>query len=482
MERTSLDHDPTQGRLGVARDARRLVGSKGALVFRRRGRAWRDALLRRMLAVADVGAAICVSLSLVLFPGGTLDLAFWSVVFAPAWVVLAKLHGLYDADQRTLRHLTVDELPAIFIWAVNGTASMGLFLWAAPPDLPSIAATVRAFIIAAAAAVMLRGLARFLWRRIVPRERTIIIGSGPLADATRRKLALFPDIHVDVVDQLDERSILDSALSPLQLADVDRVILAAHAIDEPLIADLLVSCRRERVKLSVIPPARGMFGTAVRLNHVAELPVVEYNTWEASRSTLLLKRIMDLAIAGPTLVLLCPFFVPIALAIRLESGGPVLFTQPRAGMAGRPFRVYKFRTMVSNAEEELSKLVCIEQLSDPSFKFRGDPRVTRVGRALRRYSLDELPQLINVVKGDMSLVGPRPELVELVARWQPEHRFRLSVKPGMTGPMQVFGRSDLSFDEWLAVERDYIENLSIRRDLRILAMTLPTVIAGRGAF
>lgn len=481
MERTSLEHHGTQP-LGAAQHGRWRRAPGNAFLFQRGGRAWRDALLRRMLAIADVGAAICVSLSLALLPGGAVDLAFWSVVFAPFWVVLAKLHGLYDVDQRTLRHLTADELPTIFAWALTATVATALFLWTTPPGPPEIATAVRGFAIAVIAAVILRGVARFLWRRLVPRERAIIIGSGPIADATRRKLELFPDIHVDVVDQLDERSTGYNGESSLPFEEVDRVILASHAIDEGLIANLLASCRDERVKLSVVPPARGIFGTAARLNHVADLPVVEYNTWEVSRSTLLLKRVMDIAVAAPTFIALSPVLALIALAIRLESKGPVFFTQLRAGLEGRPFRVYKFRTMVSNAEQELGKIVSFDQLSDPMFKIRRDPRVTRVGRPLRRLSIDELPQLVNVIKGDMSLVGPRPELLELVARWPPEHRFRLSVKPGLTGPMQVFGRSELTFDEWLAVERDYIENLSLRRDLRILALTLPTVISRKGAF
>ena len=142
----------------------------------------------------------------------------------------------------------------------------------------------------------------------------------------------------------------------------------------------------------------------------------------------------------------------------------------------------KFRTMVADAEERLAEVVSIEALDKPMFKVPRDPRVTRFGSLLRRTSLDELPQLVNVLKGDMSLVGPRPEQVELVARYHPEHRFRLVVKPGLTGPMQVFGRGELTFDERLAVERDYIENLTIGRDLRILAMTIAAVAGGRGAY
>jgi lipopolysaccharide/colanic/teichoic acid biosynthesis glycosyltransferase len=142
----------------------------------------------------------------------------------------------------------------------------------------------------------------------------------------------------------------------------------------------------------------------------------------------------------------------------------------------------KFRTMVVDAEARLPELICIERLEEPVFKLERDPRVTRVGRFLRRWSLDELPQLVNVLRGEMSLVGPRPEQLELVQRYSPEYLERVRVKPGLTGPMQVYGRAQLSLDERLAVEREYIENLTIGRDLRILGLTIPAVLARRGAY
>jgi lipopolysaccharide/colanic/teichoic acid biosynthesis glycosyltransferase len=177
-----------------------------------------------------------------------------------------------------------------------------------------------------------------------------------------------------------------------------------------------------------------------------------------------------------------PLFGIVALVIKLESEGPVFFAQRRSGLKGQAFLMVKFRTMVSNAESLLSEFVQLDKLPEPMFKFERDPRVTRVGGFLRRTSIDELPQLINVLRGEMSLVGPRPEQIELASRYQPEHRFRFEVKPGLTGPMQVFGRGRLTFEERLAVEREYVENMSISRDLRLIAMTLPAVVGGRGAY
>jgi lipopolysaccharide/colanic/teichoic acid biosynthesis glycosyltransferase len=232
----------------------------------------------------------------------------------------------------------------------------------------------------------------------------------------------------------------------------------------------------------LVPPLRGAFGTAVRLSHVAELPFVEYHTGDPSVSTLMLKRGGDVVISAALLLLAAPVLAIAAIAIKLDSRGPVLYVQRRAGLDGEPFRMLKFRTMVDGAHHRLAEVVQLDGLEDPMFKLHDDPRVTRVGRFLRRWSLDELPQLANVMRGDMSLVGPRPEQVELVERYRPEHRFRLDARPGVTGPMQVFGRGNLDFDERLAVEREYIENVSLGRDARILMMTIPVVISGRGAF
>jgi lipopolysaccharide/colanic/teichoic acid biosynthesis glycosyltransferase len=181
-------------------------------------------------------------------------------------------------------------------------------------------------------------------------------------------------------------------------------------------------------------------------------------------------------------VVATPIIFAAAAAVKLTCRGPAFFVQARAGLNGRPFEMVKLRTMCIDAEERLCALVDLEALDKPVFKLREDPRVTRLGQFLRRTSIDELPQLLNVLRGEMSLVGPRPEQLDLVERYRPEHHFRLSVKPGLTGPMQVNGRGELTFDERLAVEREYIENLSLGRDLRILALTLIPVFTGRGAY
>jgi lipopolysaccharide/colanic/teichoic acid biosynthesis glycosyltransferase len=203
---------------------------------------------------------------------------------------------------------------------------------------------------------------------------------------------------------------------------------------------------------------------------------------EGGRQEPRLKRVIDVAGSLVTMALTAPVLPILALLIKLDSPGPVIFVQERAGKEGRPFRIFKLRSMVDGADEMLADLVDLENLSPPVVKLRDDPRVTRVGRLMRRTSLDELPQLVNVLRGEMSLVGPRPEETRIVRLYNDWHRQRLAVKPGITGPMQVSGRADLDFDRRVQLELDYIEGYTVVEDLRILLRTLLAVISGKGAY
>ena len=439
-----------------------------------------EPVLRRLLALADVLAISSAAVAVSLWGSGSAA-ALLLVLSAPVWIVTAKLAGLYDRDHRTLRHLTVDELPWLVVWTLGSTALLTLLLAPFPALDPSSEDRLLVWGTVLGLGFSLRAVLRGVWRRITPPQRVLIVGEGPLAQAVVRKLELFPDIHAEVVGRLESCSALSKGLEELDVA-FDRIVIACSELSEGLLERLLPFCRIRHVKLTVIPPTRGMFGTATHLTHIAELPLLDYNTWDISRTTLGLKRCLDIVLAVVGLVVTLPLLVLVALATLVDSGRPVLFRQTRGGAAGRPFRVLKFRTMVQNAEALLPELVPFEELDAPMFKLKADPRVTRVGRLLRRTSLDELPQLVNVLRGEMSIVGPRPEQLDLVERYAPEHQFRLQVKPGITGPMQVYGRGELSFEERLAVEREYVENLSLTRDIRIVLMTLPAVLGKRGAY
>jgi exopolysaccharide biosynthesis polyprenyl glycosylphosphotransferase len=438
-----------------------------------------EPLLRRMLAMADVLAVSAAAVFVGLWGSGVSG-ALLLVLSAPIWIVAAKLAGLYDRDHRTLRHLTVDELPWLLVWTLSSTALLTLLLVPFPAlDLSShdrllVWATVLGL------GFSFRACVRALWRRITPAQRVLIVGDGPLAVAVVRKLELFPDIHAEIAGRIESCSALRESLD--ELGEVDRIVIACSELSEDLLEKLLPFCRTRRMKLTIIPPTRGMFGTATHLTHIADLPLLDYNTWDISRTTVGIKRAFDVGLSVIGLVLSSPVFLLVGLATLLDSGRPIFFRQTRGGERGRPFQMLKFRTMIRDAEAMLPELVPFEQLDAPMFKLKADPRVTRVGRLLRRTSIDELPQLVNVLRGEMSIVGPRPEQLDLVERYAPEHQFRLQVKPGISGPMQVYGRGELTFEERLAVEREYVENLSLARDIRIVLMTLPAVFGRRGAF
>jgi exopolysaccharide biosynthesis polyprenyl glycosylphosphotransferase len=466
--------------LEIASGAPESSSQDSVVLDRRMARHEAEPLLRRMLALGDV-LAVSAAAVMVGFWGSGPTASLLLVLSAPIWIVMAKLAGLYDRDHRTLRHLTVDELPWLMVWALSSTALLTLLLAPFPPLDPSSDDRLLLWGSVLVLGFLFRAALRRLWRGITPPQRVLIVGEGPLAQAVVRKLELFPDIHAEVRSRIASCSELHARVHEV-IAHIDRVVIACSELNESLLEELLPICRTSHVKLTIVPPTRGMFGTATHLTHIADLPLLDYNTWDISRTTIALKRVFDVVGAAIVLVVTLPLFLLAGLAILLDSGLPILFRQTRGGARACPFQMLKFRTMVRDAEARLPELVRFDELTDPMFKLKADPRVTGVGRVLRRTSIDELPQLINVLRGDMSLVGPRPEQLDLVERYAPEHQFRLQVKPGITGPMQVYGRGELTFDERLAVEREYVENLSLARDIRILLMTLPAVYGRRGAF
>jgi lipopolysaccharide/colanic/teichoic acid biosynthesis glycosyltransferase/glycosyltransferase involved in cell wall biosynthesis len=264
------------------------------------------------------------------------------------------------------------------------------------------------------------------------------------------------------------------------------VVTAAAVFIITEIPFLVKAWRRDR---GIVLPAVGLlWARAFALGIGFALGVVRFRDRVGERHPLIsgpqrvVKRLMDLTLGALLLFVATLPMALAALAIKLDSPGPIFFRQTRIGQDGRPFRILKFRTMVDRAEELLPQLVDLAGLKQPAFKIKDDPRVTRIGRFLRRYSLDELPQLVNVLAGEMSLVGPRPEEAALVERYTDGQRRRLAVKPGLSGPMQVNGRGDLSFEARLALELDYIEHYTLQRDIAILLRTIPAVIRGNGAY
>jgi len=461
----------------------------------------KDVRRRYMLAAADMGTAALALLAAALVESHGLATLLWGGVLLPVWVLVAKAEGLYDRDHIRIKSDTTDELGALLHWTALSTAASVLALAMLPGHLISPAGALTLFVVALPAGILLRAAARWGWRKTVPQESALVIGRGGLAGALIRKLALESGHHLSVVVQVDAAAVRleeperetngadpagAASSAPLEhliaTHGIERVVLATEDLAEPTLSRVVAVCRQTSVKLSVASPLRAMLGTAVALNHLAELPLIEYRTWDVSRSTMFIKRTMDLVLAAIALLLLLPLFVVVATIIRLETPGPAFFRQRRAGLDGDPFSMIKFRTMVQDAEDRLSELIDLELLDEPMFKLQSDPRVTRVGSVLRRTSLDELPQLVNVLRGEMSLVGPRPEEVRLVERYSESERFRLQMRPGLTGPMQIHGRGELTFSERVAVEREYVENHSLAKDIQVLFRTLRAVTGGKGAF
>jgi exopolysaccharide biosynthesis polyprenyl glycosylphosphotransferase len=262
---------------------------------------------------------------------------------------------------------------------------------------------------------------------------------------------------------------------------VDDVIFAVHRRELDRLEDLFLSLQeqgtRTRFAMDLFPHTRAR----VELEELDGMPLLSFATTPTSQLQLMAKRLLDVLVAALVLVLALPVVGMIALAIKLTSGGNVLFRQTRCGLNGRFFTLYKFRTMVEDAEERRGELLHLNEMDGPVFKLRSDPRVTAFGRFLRRYSLDELPQFWNVLRGEMSLVGPRPPIPEEVAKYQRWQRRRLAMKPGLTCLWQVSGRNDLDFDRWMQLDLEYIDSWSPTLDLKILLKTIPAVLSGKGA-
>jgi exopolysaccharide biosynthesis polyprenyl glycosylphosphotransferase len=454
----------------------------------------RGALLRRLLALGDWGALLA-ALCIVTATSSTTDVGvfFWAVLFSPSWVIVLKLHGLYDNDHRRIRHSTLDELPSLISASVLGTLVLDGLLALSPVGPLSPASAIGIGVGAFAGSFTLRGILRFLFHHLTGQATGLVIGPAKVVDMVARRVSTHPETRLALVGYLGADSEGTATELPRlgSLADISRVA-REHAIERVVVTEqemselnaerLIEECKAEGLALTFLPQHYGLLGPGIELNRLAELPVLDFRFSDPPRSTLAMKRAMDICVSAVLLVALSPLLLWVALWILLDDGRPVFFRQRRAGKDGEPFTMVKFRTMVTDAEQLLPELVDIESLDQPAFKIPDDPRVTRSGRWLRRTSIDELPQLLNVLRGDMSLVGPRPEEESVVALYDERQRGRLAVKPGMTGPMQVYGRSDLTFEERLAMERDYLDNLSLLTDLAILLRTPRAMIRGEGAY
>jgi len=263
---------------------------------------------------------------------------------------------------------------------------------------------------------------------------------------------------------------------------LDEIVIALPAASHDQMLRIMDLCRRKGVGFKVVPDLYQMRLNRVDVDSINGIPLIAVSESQIRGWNLVLKRVLDVAVSIVVLTLLSPALGLIALIIKLDSPGPVLFRQVRIGRDGKSFALYKFRSMRQDAEKQLDELLCLNEATGPLFKIRDDPRMTRVGRFLRRTSLDEFPQFINVFRGEMSLVGPRPPLPQEVEHYEEWHMRRLEAPPGLTCLWQVSGRSEIPFDEMVMLDIYYIENWSLGLDLGILLRTIPAVLSGGGAF
>lgn len=413
-----------------------------------------------------------------------LVLAIWGAVFS-LWGAYSE-HNLHDigAEIRTVLFaatFSLFTLAAFFYFLKIKDFSRLLFLYF--------------YLIDVAGLVIFRWAMRRLFTRLrLPgygRRRVLIVGISSGGSQLAGQLRSWTDYEVlGFVD--DESQPMGTMPFPRlgTLAECPDIV-ARHNVDEVFItlgrhraslASLILTLQQRGVKIRFVPDLLDILTVRTAIENLRGVPFVTVREPPISGLNAIIKRTFDLGSVLVGLVLCAPLMVIIALLIKLDSPGTVFFRQERAGQYGRPFRLWKFRTMVADAEQQLPQFVDVEKLEQPVFKLQNDPRVTRVGRWLRRTSLDELPQLINVLRGEMSLVGPRPEQMGLVKRYNTWQAQRLLVKPGITGSMQVSGRGDLPFEERLKLELAYIENYSLWEDIKILLKTIPAVLSSRGAY
>jgi len=360
------------------------------------------------------------------------------------------------------------------------------------------------FLYAAVFVILLLGSSRaaifillgYLRGRGVAVQRVVLVGAGDVGRMVMRNIAARPSLGYRLIGFLDDNPTKSStdigrfrALGPLENFDQ---VLSTYPVDEAIIclpwqshrtvARLLNQCELAGVRAHIVPDLFQLTKNQMRVEDLNGVPLISTRDVSIAGWNLILKRVMDLAIVSIGSLFALPVGLLVALVVRLDSPGPVIYRQTRIGKNGKPFAIYKFRSMVENAEERRMEIAALNEATGPLFKVRDDPRRTRTGRILRRFSLDELPQLINVFRGEMSFIGPRPNLPEEVEQYKEWHKKRLSVSPGMTGLWQVSGRSDLTFDEMVLLDIYYAENWSLGMDLGILLKTGPRVLFAKGAY
>ncbi|HXR31560.1 MAG TPA: sugar transferase [Solirubrobacterales bacterium] len=452
----------------------------------------RDAVYRRLLAAGDLIAAAAAFVIAVPVLGND-ALGIGVLLAIPMVVLVCKLTGLYDRDEHLLHKTTLDEAPAVFRIAALCTllALLAGELIVAGDFSRSQAAFF--WVLLFCLMLLMRVLARRLAGKLVAEERCVILGNAEAAHWLSSKLGRCDGARVQIVGRVplhpDDRSTnelpvlgsLDSLGRLLDIHEVDRALIAPGRGDgDHRLLNAIRVVKRLGVRVSVLPRLFEAIGSAYEVDDIEGATLLGVRRHGLSRSSWLIKRSFDLAGALFALLLLAPLMAIVAAVVKLDSRGPVFFRQPRVGRDDRVFEIYKFRTMVDGADARRGELEDRNEAGGGLFKIADDPRITRVGRFLRKTSLDELPQFFNVVRGDMALVGPRPLVVQEDRLIEGHHRHRLLVPPGVTGLWQIFGSARIPLNEMVKIDYLYGANWSLWLDVKILLRTVPFVLGRRG--
>lgn len=484
----SLTYDPT-----VAEHSAAAVPTGKSSRARNRG-----IFLRRLLLLADLVSAGIGGIIAALIIGPTLlDAVVMCLAVMAIWSLLSFICGLYNVNELQAWASGLVDAPRTMVaalllaWPIIGVAEL--------VDVPH---SILYAVVATAATVAIDSVARALSRgfahRIAPlRQRTVLVGSGLVADKLAERLERHGEFGLETIGLVDDDvhtlnghphlpklGSLSQLSEVLDEAEVDRVIIAFSRASHQELLSAIRTCRDRRINVDIVPRLFELVDAVQAMSQIGGLPLISIGAPPLSASSRLAKRLLDMFVSAGLLLALSPVLILVAVAIKLDSRGPVFFRQIRAGRNLEPFTVIKFRTMFKDADERKAEFEKQNEATDGvMFKIKKDPRITRVGTLLRKTSLDELPQLINVLKGDMSLVGPRPLILsEAEQAAQSWHARRLDLRPGITGLWQVSGRSDLPFQEMVRFDYQYVSGWSLARDIEILLATIPVVLSRRGAY
>jgi len=469
------------GRASLSRQRRLRVAPE---LGQERLAARRDAVFRRLLVAADVAAATFGLAAVTAVGGDRLTAA--SVVVVPLVVALSKMLGLYDRDELVLSKASLPEAPGLFqlstlyaiaIWLLESVVFVG-----ALEKVQFVGLGVVVF----AVALLGRTVARQLAARLTPPERCLVVGSQFAHRRLEERLGMSKPQHAaELVLRVDlDRREVDELTSGglrklVESNYIDRIIVIPGITESDLLLDVIREAKSLGIKVNLLPRFSEVLGSSMIVDEIYGMTMLAVRRFGLNRSSQLVKRGFDLMVGGLSLLAMTPLLLMIAIAIRLESPGGIFFRQTRVGRRGKSFRILKFRTMVVDADAMKEELRHLNE-SQGLFKMTQDPRITRVGGWLRRTSMDELPQLLNVLRGDMSLVGPRPLVPEEDRQIEGWYRERLNLAPGMTGQWQVLGSSRIPLQEMVAIDYLYVANWSLWTDVQYLLRTIPHVVMGRG--